>query len=243
MQNHHRHRHHHYSPVPEPKPAKGPYQEQVEILAENGYPDLKYLRDFLKGVVDQSRGQPKCTILQLAMDNKELVQVPGHDPEFARIVQGFNPVLKPSRSLFILEDLNTAWIEFLGDLLKIDPHFFASYLRSSEYEHNNNKTNAHALPSSRRQRKFTVLSYFKPIVLETPCGLFRTEITNYNILRRMTLRHVKKKKSDPDEITIGLVTRVACYWHFTYGNGSWVGQWSSGRFKDLVLTNFRCFIV
>jgi len=173
----------------------------------------------------QSRGHPNCTILQISMDNKRLIKTPEGNPEFGRILQDFNPEESPSQTLFVLEDLSTGWIEYFGSLLDIDPHFFANHLRSSEYEHNNNKTNAPALPSARRRRNFTVLSYFKPILLESECGLNKTEMRDFNVLRRMTLRHVKRQNSNVDEFTIGLVTRMVCYWNRVYtNNNSWVGK-------------------
>ncbi|KAH6661966.1 hypothetical protein B0J14DRAFT_707890 [Halenospora varia] len=156
------------------------------------------------------------------MNNKVLVKTSNGHPNFNRIMKEFDPQNTPSQTLFMLEDLSTEWIEYFGCLLSIDPHFFANHLRSSEYEHNNNKTNAPVLPPARRHRNYTVLSYFKPIFLETECELHKTELTDFNILRRMTLRHVKGRKGDKDEITIALVTRMVCFWNKTWDNGSWV---------------------
>ncbi|KAH8654608.1 hypothetical protein BGZ60DRAFT_418869 [Tricladium varicosporioides] len=39
----------------------------------------------------------------------------------------------------------------------------------------------------------------------------------------MTLRHVKGRGGDKDEITIALVTRMVCFWNKVWDNGSWVG--------------------
>jgi len=208
---HHR-RHCYQSPSPEPDKPKGPYQLKTEELAEAAYPNLRYLKEFMDDANNrQSRGHPKCTILQISMDNKRLMKTPDDHPDFERVMKDFNPEHIPSQTLFMLEDLSTEWIEYFGSLLNIDPHFLANHLRSSEYEHNNNKTNAPVLFSARRLRNFTILSYFKPIILQSECGLNRTEMTDFNILRRMTLRN-----SDTDEITIDLVTRVVCYWHRFY---------------------------
>lgn len=222
--------HHHprrrYSPPPEPKKPKGPYQRKVEEVSEVAYPNLRYLKNFMDETpTSQSRGYPSCMILQISSDNKQLIKTPQTHPEFNQILQQFAPEKKHSQTLFVLEDLSTLWIEYFGSLLSIDPHFFANHLRSSEYEHSNNKTNAPTLPSARRCRNFKVLSYFKPILLETQCELHKTEIRDFNVLRRMTLRHVKNRNSDTDEVTIGLVTRLVCYWQRIYSNGSWVGEW------------------
>jgi len=230
MNGHHHHRHYrdpHFL-APLPKKQKGPYQLKVEEMAKVIYPNLRYLAEFMdKNDNTQSSCHPKCIILDVSADNKRLVETTEDHPDFNRILQDFNPEMTPSHTLFVLEDLSTSWIEYFGSRLNVDPHFFANHLRSSEYEHNNSKTNAYALPSARRGRNFFVLSYFKPILLHTKIGLYRTKITNFNALRRMTLRHVKNYESDSHEITIGLVTRLACYWHKEYGNNSWVGMFIS----------------
>jgi hypothetical protein len=227
--HHHRHQHKHrsYSPPPQPKKQKGSYQLKIEELSEVAYPNLRYLRDFMEDEPKwqpPNRGQPICTILEFSADSRQLIQTPHNHPDFDRIARKLDPERTPSQTLFILEDLSTDWIEYLGSLLNIDPHFFANHLRSSEYEHTNNKTNAPVLPSARRCRNFTVLSYFKPIILESPGELYKTEIRDFNVLRRMTLRHMKNRNSDRDEITIGLATRMVCYWYRIYSNDSWVGK-------------------
>jgi hypothetical protein len=226
--HHHRHQHKHrsYSPPSRPK-QKGPYQLKIEEMSEVAYPNLRYLKDFMDNEPDwqpPNRGQPNCKILEISADNNQLIQTPHNHPDFDRIIREHDPERIPSQTLFILEDLSADWVEYLGSLLNIDPHFFSNHLRSSEYEHTNNKTNAQVLPSAKRCRNFTVLSYFKPILLESPCDLYKTEIRDFNVLRRMTLRHVKNRNSDTDEITIGLATRMVCYWHRLYDNGSWVGK-------------------
>lgn len=109
-------------------------------MAEVAYPDLRNLRNFMDdGLKWQSRGHPSCTILQVSIDNKQLVKTPQSHPEFDRLLREFDPEKAPSQTLFILEDLSTDWIEYFGSLLDIDPHFFATHLRSSEYDIRNEK--------------------------------------------------------------------------------------------------------
>jgi hypothetical protein len=140
-------------------------------MAEAAYPNLRYLKEFMVDANHrQSRGHPKCTILQISMDNERLMKTPDDHTDFGRLMKDFNPEKIPSQTLSVLEDLSIGWIEYLGSLLKIDLHFFANHLRSSEYEHNNNKTNAPVLPSARHWRTFTALSYSKAILLQPEFG-------------------------------------------------------------------------
>lgn len=162
-------------------------------------------------------------------DNKQLVKTLHSQPdvEIEQIIQELAPDTTASQMLFILEDLSTDWVEYFGSRLNIDPHFFVSHLRSSDiYEHDNDKSNAPVLPSARRRREFTSLTYFKPILLQTDCELYHGEIRDFNVMRRMTLRHEKNGDSGAYGTTIGLATRMVCYWNRFYSNGSWVGKCS-----------------
>lgn len=160
--HYHRKQSHHSSSLnshSKPARVKGPYEVRVKKMASNGYANLQYLSEFMEG---ENQHPARCTIIQISEDHKVFAKTNDSDPEFPRIIDQFvSPDSLRGQTLFVVEDLSTAWIEYLGYHLNIDPHFFATHLRNSEFEHRRNTSNASTLPSTRRLRQYTCLCFFE----------------------------------------------------------------------------------
>lgn len=190
-------------------------------MSENGYARLTYLLKFLQSE-NNPVGEVNCTILEGSPDGKGLIETPKGSPHFEDLKKSIKS--RPPETLktiFILEDLSTEWIIYLGELLSIDPYFFANHLRHEEFGHLEKYSHPHMLPSCRKLRKFTFLNYFEPVVLDEVIENLtegELEINCHRVVRFRTVEDDRKKK------TVAFVLRYVSLWIRKYGNGCWAGE-------------------
>ena len=125
--------------------------------------------------------------------------------------------------LIILEDLSRDWIEKIGQLFDIDPMFFAGHVRISEWEHQDDRTDAQRLPSSRKDAHFIRLRYSETVCLNRrfePTA--RAKIKSFNVFRRMRFRYPTRDYENGQPL--GLVNRMVSYWWQVGDNGDWDGK-------------------
>ncbi|EWZ28963.1 uncharacterized protein FOBCDRAFT_280874 [Fusarium oxysporum Fo47] len=186
------------------------YHTFVESLIRSGYANLKYLdRDILH---DRFVFEAGCTIVQFGHDGKITESRTASKADFIPSPTG------TQRRLFILQGECASLVNQIGEALDIEPEFFADHLRAVTWEHHNDKTNNHMLPSVRRGAHFWTLQYFEPVQLEGHFGLSRTQLRHGGLLRRMIIRN--PDKDQPGSYSVGLVTRFMSFWHRRHDNGS-----------------------
>jgi len=201
------------------------YAQQINHFSNNGFANLRYLNEFMR------EEHPKY--------QQHHNYQPNHDHKSQKTVIHFSPnfevssnqdsrasrsMHKKCRALYIIEDLSRDIIEELGSAFDIEPQFFAEHLRAVEWEHHDHKSNALMLPSVRHFARYWTLHYYEPIVMKGHCKEYelrpRTTL-DMNVLRRIEFRTPHKDRTDKK--SVGLVHRVASFWHRSYEGGYFEG--------------------
>ena len=123
-----------------PLGSKTGYIGQIFSRADNGRPDLKFLRDELgrQSTADVS-AESRAAVFEFSNNT---------------IAKGGQPVwinkpsdLPTSSRLYILEDITNTYMEAFGSHFNLDPSFFARHLRSTVFERSQEATESSPLPS------------------------------------------------------------------------------------------------
>lgn len=123
------------------------------------------------------------------------------------------------RTVFVLEDLRTEWIEYLGSMLDVDPQFFLNQIQATDWEHHNDKALPLMLPSVRNSAQFKTLRYMEAIALEKWFKPKRTRLAETNVLRRLSIRNPQKDNRGKEK-SVGLITRICSFWKREHRNGN-----------------------
>jgi hypothetical protein len=193
----------------------GPYHQGIKNLIDAGYSNLKFLEERVMQKPDHK--DATCTILRFSLDGSLESHCDASDSDFKRTLAG------NSRRLFILEGVSQELVEKLGSALDIEPEFFANHLRSTTWEHHDDRSDSRMLPSIRKQAKFWTLEYFECIRLNEKYRLGRNRLTPFTpIFRRLFIRNPDKDRKD--RYSIGLVSRFVSYWESVSVDGNFDGK-------------------
>lgn len=200
-------------------PGKNPtYGDRIDTLCDAGFPGLRYLRDFKKQYHDPRA--TKWTKLDFSEQNKEPNIVPAckFDPNgYANVMHAPRG---QSRILIVLEGLSSGMIEYVGAAWDVDPYFFASYIRSADWEPADEYISSARLPSSQKSDGFVCLSYLEPIRLpQELADCSRAETVN-DVKRSLEIRSIYNTGKKIDSCTVvGLLSRKVALWTRKYDNG------------------------
>ncbi|KAL8895772.1 MAG: hypothetical protein Q9207_008016 [Kuettlingeria erythrocarpa] len=209
-------------------PSAAPYLDHIDLLTDNGWPQLRYLADWMR----VTTAPPKWKFLQEEDKHERATRVNIILLEFRTEVNTRHDIttiehlrrLLPQQSadnddvvarLFVVEDLSRDVIETLGSHLDIDPMFFRGFL--SDYNWYNTSDPWIELPPMHialRQQSFFHARYAHARYFRNRRSYERArfEAGGFNVLRR--LDHDESWSSgfdDPDSIT-GMVRSRMSFW-------------------------------
>ena len=178
-----------------------PYLQKVKYLARSGWPQLRYLADFLdcsttpikaKAVTPSDRAErlARCrvAIINLAPDSDVSI----HEfTDIDSLVDFLNVPWSDTQGyvrLFLVEDLSSPVVELLGDRFNLDPQFFRAHISDySWYNVQDPWFEMPVLPSRAAQNAHFTLRYLRPHYFRNPesAERARRRAGGFNVLRRI----------------------------------------------------------
>lgn len=209
-------------------PGNGPYLRKIKYLARNGWPQLRYLADFLdcstvpikgKVLVPEDRAE-RCSRCHVAIidllrnDNLRIREFHAVE-ELSRYIESDPWEDKCGNTrLFVVEDLSTSVIELLGGMFNLDPNFFRSHisdytwfnLRDPWYEHP-------TLPSRASASPFFTLRHIRPHYFRDTASAERARrrVGGYNVLRRIDFDKSHSWADRPGSCVGSVRSSTSCY--------------------------------
>lgn len=208
-------------------PRDGPYARRVKFLARNGWPQLRYLSDFLdcstvpikqRALIPEDREERLNRVHVIIIDLQ-----PGKDVLVRELdsVQGLKEfVTEPwadvdgNIRLFVIEDLSTHVIEILGNQFNIDPGFFRSHI--SDYAWFNVADpwmEFPGLPSRLSLNAFFTLRHVRPYYFrnEEAARRARRQAGGFNVLRRIDFDKTNSWSDTPGSSVGTVRAKTSCY--------------------------------
>jgi len=214
-----------------PNSQTTPYLDRARQLT-NRYPILSYLNDFVQR---PTYYEVRCSVLEF----HETSVPQRHDFVAEGGISGLERLRRhlsshtatPQCRLFLLEDLDCAWIEFLGAYLNIDATVFASQIRDTHYSGGFYRGDQPPLPSCQDANRNFTLKYYEARYFDNPdLPQFSNSIrTVGNLSRKIAFG---KGASCSYRGHIGLIRRKASFWSRAEGDKGW-----NGLFVPLVYEN------
>lgn len=208
-------------------PRDGPYARKVKYLARNGWPQLRYLADFLdcstvpikqKALVREDREERlhrlHVAVIDLAPGKD--VSIKDFDSIEALSIFLADPWtdVEGNIRLFVVEDLSTACIELLGSRFNLDPSFFRAHI--SDYSWYNVKDpwiEVPPLPSRTRSNAFFTLRHLRPLYFRDKMSAqkARRHAGGFNVLRRIDFDKTHAWADTPGNSVGSLRSKTSCY--------------------------------
>ena len=206
---------------------EGPYMARIREMSSNGYPNLRNLSEFMKEDTYSFGTNPRasCTILNFQAEKQTPTILRASDPSYNNSISTLSSNRGKSKALIILEDLTSDFIEEIGGQLSIDPHFFASHLRTAEWKKGDKFINSARLPSAQKSDDFICLRYFDSIILEKEYGS-TAALQDGTLQRNIEFRTPKSLKEDGKDRSVAMISRSMSFWVRRYENDCWEGMGS-----------------
>lgn len=208
-------------------PRDGPYARRVKYLARNGWPQLRYLSDFLdcstvpikqRALIPEDREERLNRVHVAVIDLR-----PGQDV----LVRKFDTLealtsfldepwadIEEHIRLFVVEDLSTHVIELLGDRFNIDPSFFRAHV--SDYAWFNIADpwmEIPTLPSRASSSAFFTLRHVRPYYFrnDESARRARRHAGGFNVLRRIGFDKTNAWADTPGGSVGTIRAKTSCY--------------------------------
>lgn len=234
-------------------PRDGPYARRVKYLARNGYPQLRYLADFLDCStvpIKQRSLRPEDREERLSRVRVAIIDlVPGRDVE-VQILESLEALIdalsrpwadvEGNVRLIVVEDLSTPVIEFLGHQFNIDPSFFRAHI--SDYTWFNicdPWVEVPVLPSRARSSAFFTLRHVRPYYFrnEESARRGRRRAGGFNVLRRIDCDKTNAWADTPGGSVGSVRAKTSCYIRPQEEAGQgWLGESSIAFGLEAALT-------
>lgn len=205
-----------------------PYTRKIKFLAKNGWPQLRYLADFLdcstvpvkqKALVTEDRKE-RLTRLHIAV----LDITPGSDlnvnefhsaNELIHFLDShpWNDTIGNVR-LFVVEDLSRTSIELLGSRFNLDPAFFRSHICDyTWYNIRDPWFEMPTLPSRAKKNPYFTLRHLRPQYFRDAESAQRAKrwVGRFNVLRRIDFDKSKSWADNPGSCVGSVRACTSCY--------------------------------
>lgn len=197
--------------------AEGPYQEYVAKMV-NLNPGLR--------IPDPGNEKaPICTrqaavTLLIVLDDGSVQHV--FDMKVGQDTTSFTMQLRGStgyaRGIWLVEGLNSAIVEVLGDHFAMDPLFFLEYERTSIWRSGNNQPNLlRPLPSARTLQRLFCMPYYEVREIEP-------SFVGYSVGCMDTGRYIARNKINGSFVNTCIADRKCCFWSKNRPGGGWDGE-------------------
>ncbi|KAL9025440.1 MAG: hypothetical protein Q9196_005741 [Gyalolechia fulgens] len=208
-------------------PTPTPYRNYIDVLTDNGWPQLRYLADWMR----VSTAPPKWRFLTKEDTRERATRVNMALLDFRidlnqrhqiTTMEHLTSILSPLSSdegviarLFVVEDLSRDVIETLGSHLDVDPMFFRGFISDYTWYHVHDPwTELPEMDIVRRAQsflhvRFAHTRYFSD---RKSFGQARREAAGFNVLRRIDNDANGKSISDIPGSGVGMVRSKMSFW-------------------------------
>ena len=215
---------------------KPTYIDVVNTLTHR-FPILFYVADFVKRQIGQPVYPVRAAVLEVTESEVRKIDFGGKDKESS--YNKLHAYLSSSSSdcqhrLYIIEDLDAAFIELLGAYLNVDGTVFGSQIRDTHFSGGWEHGHQPQLPSFQDPRASFTLRYYEARYFDDgSLPDFSASVrTSGNLSRRILLGKGRRNKFSGNvgllrtrnyDGHVGLIRRNTSFWSRVETNGSWNG--------------------
>ncbi|KAL8805827.1 MAG: hypothetical protein Q9182_001739 [Xanthomendoza sp. 2 TL-2023] len=210
------------------EPSSTPYLDFIDWLTDNGWPQLRYLADWMrvttappkwkflgKEDIQERASRVQVTMLEYCQDKIRRCDVQSSAQLASLVSENHEHHDGGTTRLFVVEDLSRDVIEILGSRLDVDPMFFRGHI--SDYTWYNTRDPWIELPDMdivAREQSFSHVRYAHARYFRNPksFGRARLEVGNFNVLRRVDRDGSWVPGADISGSHVGLVRSRMSFW-------------------------------